>query len=33
MTPERFNAFCASLPHSAHAVQWGGRQGGHPRNP
>jgi len=24
MTPDRFNAFCASLPHTTHVVQWGG---------
>jgi predicted DNA-binding protein (MmcQ/YjbR family) len=24
MTPEQFNAFCASLPHAVHVVQWGG---------
>ena len=24
MTPEAFNAFCASLPHTTHVVQWGG---------
>lgn len=24
MTRDEFNAFCASLPHSTHVVQWGG---------
>lgn len=24
MTPEAFNAFCATLPQSTHVVQWGG---------
>lgn len=24
MTPEEFNAFCASLPATTHVVQWGG---------
>lgn len=24
MTPERFNRFCGSLPHTAHVVQFGG---------
>ncbi len=24
MTPQQFNAFCGSLPHSRHVVQWGG---------
>lgn len=24
MTPAAFNAFCASLPHTTHVVQWGG---------
>jgi predicted DNA-binding protein (MmcQ/YjbR family) len=24
MTLERYNAFCASLPHTSHVVQWGG---------
>jgi len=24
MTQEEFNAFCASLPHTLHVVQWGG---------
>ncbi|HTM81503.1 MmcQ/YjbR family DNA-binding protein [Asticcacaulis sp.] len=24
MTPEAFNAFCATLPHTTHVVQWGG---------
>lgn len=26
MTPDQFNAFCASLPHSTHVEQWGGAQ-------
>ncbi|MCX7374942.1 MAG: MmcQ/YjbR family DNA-binding protein [Alphaproteobacteria bacterium] len=26
MTPDQFNSFCASLPHSTHVVQWGGAQ-------
>ena len=24
MTPARYNAFCAALPHTFHVVQWGG---------
>lgn len=24
MTPESFNQFCGSLPHTSHVVQWGG---------
>lgn len=24
MTPKQFNAFCGSLPHATHVVQWGG---------
>lgn len=24
MTPKQFNAFCRSLPHATHVVQWGG---------
>jgi predicted DNA-binding protein (MmcQ/YjbR family) len=26
MTPEQFNAFCGSLPHATHVVQWGGAE-------